>query len=341
MLKQLSFKKPALGIATALTMTASMLTAPVTQAAEEVVFAHAMSKEHIFNPIADQFLAALEQKAPGAFDVKYHPGGDLGDWTSQFEQTIAGEIGMTMTFPATDFDPRLNIASLGLVASNWEEATRVYGPGGSLVSTYEEIYAGLNMKLLAILPVDFAGIAIRKGEGKVPVNFPEDAAGIKVRVPPTQIAIKRFEYLGFNPVPMPFSELYTALQLGSVDGRTFGPPSEIWQMRDVLETYVFSRDFFEQGAFVVNMDWWNSLDASEQKALQASADDASKWAWKEAESISEGLIADIKAFGIDVVELTPEQNAKMGQIIRDKEWTWIESTVGKPLVDRIRTATAH
>lgn len=341
MRKQLSIKKSALGVATALTLATSLLTAPVAQAAEEVVFAHAMSKEHIFNPIAERFLNNLEQKAPGAFDVKYHPGGDLGDWTSQFEQTIAGEIGMTMTFPGTDFDPRLNIASMGLVASNWDDATKVYGPGGSMVSTYEEIYAGLNMKLLAILPVDFAGIAIRKGEGKVPVNFPEDGEGIKVRVPPMQIAIKRFEYLGFNPVPMPFSELYTALQLGSVDGRTFGPPSEIWQMRDVLETYIFSRDFFEQGAFLVNMDWWNSLDGSEQKALQSAADEASQWAWKEAQSISEGLITDIKKFGINVVELTPEQHAKMSKIIREKEWTWMESTVGKHLVDQIRTATAH
>lgn len=341
MRKQLSLKKSALGVATALTLATSLLTTSVAQAAEDVVFAHAMSKEHIFNPIAERFLSTLEQKAPGTFDVKYHPGGDLGDWTSQFEQTIAGEIGMTMTFPATDFDPRLNIASMGLVASNWDDATKVYGPGGSMVSTYEEIYAGLNMKLLAILPVDFGGIAIRKGEGKVPVNFPEDGAGIKVRVPPMQIAIKRFEYLGFNPVPMPFSELYTALQLGSVDGRTFGPPSEIWQMRDVLETYVFSRDYFEQGAFLVNMDWWNSLDVSEQTALQSAADEASNWAWKEAQSISDGLIADIKKFGINVVELDPAQQARMSKIIREKEWSWMESTVGKHLVDQIRTATTH
>jgi TRAP-type C4-dicarboxylate transport system substrate-binding protein len=156
-----------------------------------------------------------------------------------------------------------------------------------------------------------------------------------------QTAIKRFEYLGFNPVPMPFSELYTALQLGSVDGRTFGPPSEIWQMRDVLETYVFSRDYFEQGAFLVNKDWWEDLDSAQQKALQGAADDAATWAWKEAETISEGLIADIKEYGINVVELNPKQQAKMSSIIKDKEWTWMEATVGKALVDRVRSNTAN
>lgn len=331
-------------LVTAIALSTAILAAPITisaaNAAEEVVLAHAMSKEHIFNPIADMFISSLATKAPDAFKIKYHPGGDLGDWTSQFEQTIAGEIGMTFTFPATDFDKRLNISSMGMVASSWKEATKTYGPNGTMLDTYSEIYDGLNLKLLAILPVDFGGIAIRKGMGKVPVNFPEDGAGIKVRVPPMQIAIKRFELLGFNPVPMPFSELYTALQLGSVDGRTFGPPSEIWQMRDVLETYVFSRDYFEQGAFLVNKDWWNGLDSKQQIALQSSADEASGWAWNEAEKISEDLITKIKDYGINVVELDEAQQVKLSAIIKDKEWSWMESIVGKELIDTVRSNTA-
>ncbi|UTW08011.1 TRAP transporter substrate-binding protein DctP [Pseudomonas benzenivorans] len=333
-----SIEKSTLAIAGAVLMAAAVI-APSAVASEKVVLAHAMSKEHIFNQVADKFLASLDKNAPGQFDVEYHPGGDLGDWTSQFEQTISGEIGMTMTFPATDFDPRLNISIMGMVANSWEEAANIYGPGGSMVKVYDEIYSGLNMKLLAILPIDFGGVAMRKGSGKVPVNFPEDGAGIKVRVPPMQTAIKRFEYLGFNPVPMPFSELYTALQLGAVDGRSFGPPSEIWQMRDVLETYVFTRDYFEQGAFLVNKDWWEGLDADQQAKVQGAADEAAAWAWKEAESISSGLIANIKNHGINVVELNPAQQEKMSSIIQEKEWSWMEATVGKDLVDQIRATT--
>ena len=343
MLKKFPLFNTTRNLTSAIALTTALIATPLTvsmaNAAQDVVLAHAMSKEHIFNPIADKFMSALAQKAPNAFAIKYHPGGDLGDWTSQFEQTIAGEIGMTMTFPATDFDPRLNISIMGLVANNWQEAAQVYGPGGSMVSTYTDIYSDLNMKLLAILPVDFGGIAIRKGMGKVPVNFPEDGAGLKVRVPPMQTAIKRFEYLGFNPVPMPFSELYTALQLGSVDGRTFGPPSEIWQMRDVIETYVFTRDYFEQGAFLVNLDWWNGLNSTEQQALQGAADEAGTWAWKEAQTISDKLISDIKEYGINVVELDAPQQIKMRDIIVTKEWTWMQDTVGKALVDKVRAAT--
>ncbi len=333
-----TFRNFRTALALSAVFSASVAVTPQAAAATDVVLAHAMSKEHIFNPIADRFMAALTERAPDSFEVEYHPGGDLGDWTSQFEQTIAGEIGMTMTFHASDFDPRLSIANMGMIANSWDQAASIYGPGGSMVDIYKEIYTSLNMKLLAVLPVDFGGIAIRKGVGKVPVNFPEDGAGIKVRVPPIQLGIKRFEDLGFNPVPMPFSELYTALQLGAVDGRTFGPPSEIWQMRDVLETYVFTRDYFEQGAFLVNLDWWDDLTTAQQEAVQAAADEAASWAWKEAESISQQLLADIRRHGINVVELDEGQRAKLQTIIQDKEWRWMESTVGKHLVAQIRAA---
>lgn len=341
MLRKLFKKNAVVKLASAVVLATPLCFFSLATAAEDIIFAHAMSKEHIFNPIADKFISALDKEAPQSFNIKYHPGGDLGDWTSQFEQTIAGEIGITMTFPATDFDPRLNIANMGMIANSWQQAANIYGPGGSMVSIYDEIYNGLNMKLLAILPVDFGGVAIRKGIGKVPVNFPQDGQGIKVRVPPMLIAIKRFENLGFNPVPMPFSELYTALQLGAVDGRTFGPPSEIWQMRDVLESYVFTRDYFEQGAMLINQDLWQKLSKDEQQGLQQAADNAASWAWQEAENISNKLIEDIKAFGINVVELDQSQHAKLQQIIQQKEWSWMESTVGKDLVARIRQAAGN
>ncbi|MGB1239633.1 MAG: TRAP transporter substrate-binding protein DctP [Pseudomonadales bacterium] len=322
-----------------LALAASVSMATLSQAAEKVVLAHPMPQEHIFSPIAERFQNALASKLPESFDIQYHPGGDLGDWTSLVEQTIAGEIGMSMSFHAANFDPRLNVANMGLIANNWQDAAKIYGPDGEMTKIYSDIYGSLNMQVLAVLPVDFGGIAIRKGVGKVPVNFPEDAAGIKVRVPPIQLGIKRFEVLGFNPVPMPFSELYTALQLGAIDGRTFGPPSEIWQMRDVLETYVFTRDYFEHGVFLVNNDWWQGLEQAQRDALQESATQATAWAWQEAESISAKLIEDVKGYGINVVELDPAQQQKLAAIIKRDEWSWMEQTVGKDLVDRLRNTT--
>lgn len=313
----------------------SFLTASGAAYAEErFTLAHALPPEHIFHPTSELFMKTLGE----GHDVEYHPGGDLGDWTSQFEQVMQGAIQMSMTFAATEFDPRLNIFAAGYMIDSWEEARAMYGPGGTIIPVYNDIMADLDMQLVGVLPVDFGGYAIRKGVGKVPVNLPEDAAGIKVRVPGLEIAIKRFELLGFSPVPMPFSELYTALQLGAVDGRTFGPPSEIWQMRDVLETYVYSKDYFEHAYWVVNKSWWDGLSDEDRTQMQSAIDTSVSWAWDEAENISNKTLDDIRGAGINVVEFSDAQLAAVKKIVYEQEWPFLEGVVGPETTAALKTA---
>lgn len=303
-------------------------------AGERFTLAHPMPPEHIFHPTSEKFMEALGDD----YEVEYHPGGDLGDWASLFEQSMQGAVPMSMTFAATEFDPRLNIFAAGYIVDSWAQARELYGPGGSIIPVYDEILADLDMKLVGVLPVDFGGYAIRKGVGKVPLNLPEDAAGIKVRVPGLEIAIKRFELLGFSPIPMPFSELYTALQLGTVDGRTFGPPPEIWQMRDVLETYVYSRDYFEHAYWVVNKSWWDGLEDADRANIQAAIDTAVSWSWDEAETISKETLEKIRGAGVNVVELSDDQLAQIKTIVYEQEWPFLEDIVGSGTTASLKAA---
>ena len=323
------------GLAVAATLAVAMGAGVQEAVADErFTLAHSMPPEHIFHPTSEQF----SQMLGDGFEVEYHPAGDLGDWVSLFEQVMRGSINMTMTFAATEFDPRLNVFITGYVVDSWEGAKELYGPGGAMIPVYDEILSDLDMKLIGVLPVDFVGYAIRKGIGKVPLNLPEEAKGIKVRVPPVAMAIKRFEALGFNPIPMPFSELYTALQLGTVDGRTFGPPSEIWQMRDVLETYVYSRDYFEHSFWLANLSWWEDLDAADRDKIQAAVDGSVDWAWAEAKNLSDETLANIRNAGVDVVEFNDEQMAKAKSIVYEQEWPAMEEMIGSDLMNKIKSA---
>ncbi|MCT7655182.1 TRAP transporter substrate-binding protein DctP [Oceanimonas sp. NS1] len=115
---------------------------------------------------------------------------------------------------------------------------------------------------------------------------------------------------GFSAVPMPFAELYTGLQLGTVDGRAFGPAVEIWQMRDVLESYVLTRDYFEHAFWLVNKSWFEELEEVEQQKLLAAADATLNKIWDEAQSIDNQFLQKVRDSGINVVELTPEELSK-------------------------------
>ncbi|WP_417607282.1 TRAP transporter substrate-binding protein DctP [Oceanimonas baumannii] len=324
------------GLVSSCLLAATLATTTYKSAsAEEFILAHAYPSEHIFHHTSVIFTEELANQNSG-LDVDYHPGGTLGDWTSLFEQSMEGVIPMSMAFGASEFDGRLDLTWLGYVVDNWEDARKVYGPNGEILDVYDEIFADLDLKALGTIPTGFGSVAIRKGSNKSPTDFPSDAKGLKVRVPPIPIAIERLNNWGFSAVPMPFAELYTALQLGTVDGRAFGPAVEIWQMRDVLESYVLTRDYFEHAFWLVNKSWFEALPEVEQEKLLAAADLTLKKIWDEAQTIDSDFLQKVRNHGINVVELSPEELSKAKQVIYDKEWPFMEKKVGSNIMTRLR-----
>lgn len=74
-------------------VAAATLAAPAV-AKELFILAHAMTSDHIFSALSDRFLETLGEDSN--FKIAYHPGGDLGDWTSLFEQSMQGVVPMTL-----------------------------------------------------------------------------------------------------------------------------------------------------------------------------------------------------------------------------------------------------
>lgn len=304
-------------------------------AESKFIFTQAYNTEHIFHHTSKKFIEKLNNKN-SSYRPDYHPGGDLGDWTSQFEQTMLGVIPMTITYGASEFDGRLDLTWLGYVVDNWTSAKKVYGPGGPMIDVYNEIFSDLDLVALGTIPTGFGSITISKGVGKIPTRFPEDALGIKMRVIPSPLAIKRFQNWGFSAVPMPYSELYTALQLGTVDGRAFGPAVEIYQMRDVLESYILTRDYFEHAFWLVNKQWWEGLAEAERNKMQVAVDETLKWVWQEAEAIDNGFLDKVRKAGIKVIELSDEDLAKAKGILYENEWPYMEEKVGSDIMKLVR-----
>lgn len=321
------------------TMTAAITLglSAAAQAQESLILATPMPEDHIMHTTAQAFMDALPDEA--GLNIEYHPAGDLGDWTSLFEQVSQGALPMSMTYAASDLDKRLDITLLPYAFEDWESAESAIRIDGSLFPLYEEIYADLDMKLLGIIPVDFYGLAMRKGDDRVPTAFPDDAQGIKLRVAPVAIGVEQFKTFGFSPVPMPYAELYTALQLGTVDGRAYATPAEIWQMRDVLSSYILTNDSFEQGAWVVNQQWWDSLPEAQQQAILEARDDALDVAWEQARDTSESFKSKIREAGVEIVELSEAEMAQAQALARDEVWPWMEGQVGQALIDTVREAT--
>ena len=303
-------------------------------AGDRLIFAHAMNTDHVFHAISGRFLADLGEDS--GVSIQYHPGGDLGDWTSLFEQTMLGVVPMTLTWASSEFDERLDLAYLGYVVSTWEEAKRLYGPGAGMLGVYNDVFADLGLHAIGIIPTDFSSVVVRKGIGRVPVNFPDDPGGMKVRVPSLSIAVNRFNSFGFAAVPIPLAEAHTAMQLGTVDARSWSTAVETYAMRDIVGANILTRDHFEVAFWLVNRRWWEGLSPDVRAAVQDAADRTIEWSWGEARRRSGEFLQKGRDAGIRVVELNDEQLGKARQIVLEKEWPAMESLVGSDVMGRIR-----
>lgn len=318
----------------ALALTVS--TAPAVQA-EEIILGHVMDTQHIFHSVSEKFTERLDELSGGSMSVAYHPGGDLGDWTSIVEQVAQGAVQMTMSWNHSELDPRWDVSVLGYLANDWESGREIYGPGSVMMNVYNEIMGDLNMVLLGTIPTDFTGFVVREGVD-TPVDFPGDADGFKMRVPGMPMAIERYQATGFSAVPMAFSEVHTALQTGAIDGRAYSPPSEVLLFKDVLSSYVFTRENFEHTFWTANKQWFDGLTEEQQGWVRTAADEAVTWAWENAEAESAGWFKQIEEAGIEVVELSPEQLAAYRETVVSVEYPYMEAVLGAELMGQIKAA---
>lgn len=330
-------------LAAAALVGACIVLSPIgaAQGAEKFILAHAVPEDHFVHKVSVAFIDKLKETSGNQLEVEYHPGGDLGDWVVQFEQVMLGSIPMSITWGASEFDKRLDLWALGYVVDSWDTARITFAPDGPMKPVFDEIFTDLKMKLIAAVPVGFYGMAFRKGESRLPTNFPDDCRGLKLRVPNMPIAVKRFEALGCSPIPMPWAELYTALQLGTVDGRTFGTPHEFWLHRDVLQSVIYTRDSFEIAFWLANLDWWNGLSTDEQRAINEAAQHAVSLAWSLAEQESAEMLKKVEDYGVKVVELTPEQLEQVKTTVYETEWPWMEQQIGAELMSKIKAAAGR
>ncbi|MDF2096126.1 TRAP transporter substrate-binding protein DctP [Aquibaculum arenosum] len=305
--------------------------------ANEPILAHIMDSEHIWHGASERFMQRMDELSGGDFQVAYHPGGDLGDWTSIIEQVAQGSVQMTLAWNYGELDPRWDISNLAFIAEDWEQGEAVFGPGSTMEGVYQDIMNDLNMVLLGIIPTDFTGFVVRNGI-EPPLNYPEDAQGFKMRVPAQPLSIESYGALGFSVVPMAFSEVHTALQTGAIDGRAVSPPSEVLMFKDVIDTYVYTRHNFEHTFWLANKQWFDSLETEQQEWIRTAATEAVEWTWENAEAQSPRWFEEMREAGIEVIELTPEQQEAYKKLTMEVEYPYMEQLVGPEVMEQIRSA---
>lgn len=260
--------------------------------------AHSLNLRHPVHLTLEYLAERVREKSDGHLIVEVFPNEQLGTEKEQIEALQIGYMAMTKTStaPMESFVPELKIFGIPYLFRDSEHFWKVVqGPIGKKL-----LEAGVDKGLKGLCYYD-AGA--RSFYAKKPITSPDDLKGLKVRVMQSIMAMEMIETMGASPTPIPWGELYTALDQGIVDAAENNPPSfETSRHFEVCKYYILDEHVRVPDMLVISTGVWNRLSPQEQAILQEAVEESvvyNRKAWAEAEVAS---LNAVKAAGVTVIE---------------------------------------
>lgn len=213
----------------------------------------------------------------------------------EFVQMGTLDIALESTMAAENFIPEIGVLNLPFLFENADQAFSVLdGDVGN------ELRAAAEAKGFKILCWMYNGFRDISNSVK-PITAPEDLKGLKIRVPESQVFLKTFETLGGVPTPMAISEVFTAMQLKTVDGQE--NPSAIFvnnKYNEVNDYYSVTHHIFTAEPLIMSLDKFNSFSEEDQTTLLEAAQEAAEYQRQLAIDSADQELQQIKDAGVNV-----------------------------------------
>jgi tripartite ATP-independent transporter DctP family solute receptor len=257
-----------------------------------------LSPEHPHTRTWQFFAAKVKEKTAGRVEIQVAHSAQLGQTKELYQSVQMGSIQMAKipTAFASEWIPEVKVFDLPYLFADRAELWRVLkSPVGDRFRN--EIYGRQGM--VGLLWVDDG---CRSVYARQPVRRPEDLAGQKIRVQPSEIQIEALQAMGGIPTPMAFGEVYLALQQKVLDGAENSPvlfwTSKHWE---VSKVYSLTEQFWSVSTLVVNRAWWNKLPEDVQGQIRAAATAAEGY-FLEIYTADEAKALDqLKGKGVEIV----------------------------------------
>ncbi|SFR06147.1 TRAP transporter substrate-binding protein [Desulfoscipio geothermicus] len=170
-----------------------------------------------------------------------------------------------------------------------------------------------------------------------PLYMPEDFKGQKFRVMSSRVLEAQFKALGANPVPMPFSEVYSALEQGVIDGQE-NTLSNIYSKKfhEVQKYMTISNHGYLGYAVITNSAFWEGLPTDVREGLEKALDETTRWVRENAQRLNQENLEKIKADGtlVEIHELTQEEKEAWMKAT-DVVYEQFKEEVGEDLINAV------
>lgn len=258
--------------------------------------AHSLPTEHPVHSSLDYFAKKVTKET--SLRVKVYPNGTLGNETELLQMVQGGTIGFTKVSaaPLTAFAPDYKLLSLPYLYRDRAQYDAVLqGEIGDqiLASSEKSGFIGLA----------FLDAGARSFYTDKPIRTPEDLKGLKIRVQNSALSIDTIKALGGTPVPLPYGELYSALQQGVVDGAENNIPSYFSSRHyEVKKTYSYDKHTMVPDVLVVSTSVWDKLSAEDQAKVRKIAEETVKQQETNWANYVEKAKGELEGFNVQFVE---------------------------------------
>ena len=278
----------------------------------------------------NRFAKLVGEKSGGKIKVKGYPSNTLGSEEKMISATAGGvqEMVIPSSAPVVSVVKEFRLFDLPFLFSNEKEADAVLdGPVG------KELLGKLPEKRLVGLCFWENGFR-HVTNSKRPITSAEDLEGLKIRTMQNPVYIDTFNTLGANATPLSFSELYTALEMKAVDAQE-NPYAIIHAAKfDEVQKYLSAtRHAYAPFVVLVSKKLWDDLSADGRKIMEDSCVEARDYQRKVSRETNAKLVHELKASGMELNEIDPQELAKMRQKLQPVIDKHVQN-VGADLVKR-------
>ena len=247
----------------------------------------------------DTFAREVEARTNGRYKIQTFYAGALGAERESVEGVQLGTLDLTLTStgPLPNFVPEVAILDIPFLFRDYAHARAVLdGPIG------QEMLQKFPPKGMVALAWGENGFR-HMTNSKRPVNVPDDLKGLKMRTMENPIHIQAYRQFGILPTPMAFTEVFTALQQGTVDGQE-NPLSVITaaKLDQVQKNLTLTGHVYSPAVILMNKAQWDKLSAADKQAFLDAAKEAVKANRARIDEDERKAVADLRSKGMLIVE---------------------------------------
>lgn len=295
-------------------------------------FGHPYNEAHPLARGAAMFAELVSERTGGNVEIAVYPNSTIGSSRDLVESMQIGVVDLALvpTTNVASFYAPLDIFYLPFIFRDREHAYAVSdGPVGQKL--YEDMLGQIGIRTLAMYESGFRTITTRDTR----IGAPADMEGIKFRVVNNPLNVATFKALGAIPTPIALSEVFTALQQGTVDGQD-NPVGNVkaFGFDKVQGNITLSKHQWAGIMFLADDKMWQELPPHVQELFLETAQETQAWEREALNAEEEQYLAEMEADGMTVTRLTPEQTQAFQEAMQPV-WDEYRDKLGAELIESV------